>query len=150
VRRAIDTLLINRVNKLTIGERIAAGRRCSHALVKALLYDPDPKVFAALLNNQRLREDDLLDLLASESVLKHQILMIADDKKWSYRYAIRKAIVTNPLTPRSTAAAQLRFLSRRDLREIHSDPATSVYVRRCIERLTTAAEQAPRRLRGVE
>jgi hypothetical protein len=40
----------------------------------------------------------------------------------------------NPSTPRSVAASQLRFLSRRDLRIIHDDPDTSTYVRRCIER----------------
>ena len=40
----------------------------------------------------------------------------------------------NPATPRSVAASQLRFLSRRDLRIIHDDPATSTYLRRCIER----------------
>jgi hypothetical protein len=40
----------------------------------------------------------------------------------------------NPSTPRSIAASQLRFLSRRDLRIIHDDPATSTYLRRCIER----------------
>jgi hypothetical protein len=150
VRRAIDTILVNRVDKLTLGERIAAARRCSLALIKMLLFDPDPKVFEALLNNQRLREDDLLDLLATNEVLRHQILMIADDRKWGSRYAIRKSIVLNGATPRSTAAAQLRFLSKRDLREIHSNPETSVYVRRCIERLKTEAEPAPRRLRGAE
>jgi len=40
----------------------------------------------------------------------------------------------NPLTPRSTAAAQLRYLTARDLRMIHGRQDTSVYLRRCIER----------------
>jgi hypothetical protein len=44
----------------------------------------------------------------------------------------------NPHTPRSTAASQLRFLSNRDLHQIHRHPATSVYLRRCIERLRPA------------
>ena len=41
----------------------------------------------------------------------------------------------NPRTPRSIAASQLRFLTAADLRQIHRHPATSVYLRRCIERL---------------
>lgn len=135
VRRSIDTVLLNRVDKLTLGERIASARRCSHALIKVLLFDPDPKVFAALLVNQRLREDDLLLLASSTEATREQLRMIGDDKRWSYRYAIRKALVLNPTTPRSTAAAQLRFLSRRDLVAIHRNPATSVYMRRCIERI---------------
>jgi hypothetical protein len=135
VRRAIDTLLLLRVDKLTLGEKIAAARSCSHALVKALLFDPDPKVFAALLINQRLREDDLLHLLGSTRVTAEQLTLLGGDHRWSYRYAVRKGLVLNPLTPRSIAASQLRYLSRRDLVTIYSRPDTSTYLRRCIETL---------------
>jgi len=135
VRRAIDTQLVNRADKLSLGERISSARRCSPALIKVFLYDPHPQVFEALLVNKRLREDDLLALIASERATKEQLLMIAGDMKWSYRYAIRKALVLNPHTPRSAAASQLRYLSPRDLRSIHSNPETSVYLKRCIERI---------------
>ena len=100
-----------------------------------MLYDPHPKVFESLLVNKRLRGDDILALIASHRATPDQLLMIAGDSKWSYRYAIRKALVLNPSTPRSAAASQLRYLSARDLRSIHSNPETSVYLRRCIERL---------------
>ena len=136
VRRAIDTQLLLRVEKLTIGERIASAHRCSHALIGFFLYDPTPKVFESLLINKRLREDDLLALINSSRATVEQLRMIAHDPRWSYRYAIRKALVLNPSTPRSAAASQLRYLSRRDLVQIHGAPETSVYLRRCIERLT--------------
>jgi hypothetical protein len=135
VRRAIDTLLLTRVDKLTLGERIASARRCSPALIKIFLFDPDPKVFAALLVNQRLREDDLVLLASSPQAPVENLAMLGADNKWSFRYAIRKALVLNPLTPRSIAASQLRFLSRRDLLSIHENPSTSTYLRRCIERM---------------
>ena len=134
-RRAIDTILLNRVDKLSLGERISAARRCSQVLIKVFLFDPDPKVFASLLVNQRLREDDLLYLLSSTQATPEQLRMIGDDRRWSFRYAIRKALVLNALTPRSTAAAQLRFLSRRDLVLLHKNPSISTYLKRCIERL---------------
>jgi hypothetical protein len=135
VRRAIDTVLLTRVDKLTVGEKIASAKRCSPALIKIFLFDPDPKVFASLLINQRLREDDLLLLASSAQASVEQLAMLAADNKWSTRYAIRKALVLNPLTPRSVAASQLRFLSRRDLVHIHENPSTSIYLRRCIERM---------------
>ncbi len=141
VRRAIDTILLTRVDKLTLGERIASARRCSQALIKVFLFDPDPKVFAALLVNQRLREDDILFLASSPRATPEKLVLIAADAKWSYRHSVRKALVLNPLTPRATAASQLRFLSRRDLNAIHGNPQTSVYVRRCIERLYSSDEQ---------
>jgi len=137
VRRAIETILVNKVDKLTIGERITCAKRCSHALIKELMWDPDPKVFAALLINQRVREDDLLVIASSDRSTTQQLQILANDPKWSYRCAIRKALVMNPLTPRSAAASLLRSLTPRDLRVIHRNPKTTVYVRRCIERLTS-------------
>ncbi len=142
VRRAIDTVLLTRVDKLSLGERIASARRCSLALIKIFLFDPDPKVFAALLVNQRLREDDLLLLASSPQATAEKLALIAADSKWSFRHRIRKALVLNPLTPRSVAASQLRFLSRRDLNAIHGNPQTSVYMRRCIERIYEQRELA--------
>lgn len=135
VRRAIDTQLLLRLEKLTLGERIASARRCSHALVKVFLADSNPRVFGIVLANARVREDDILAVIASRQTTSEQLQLIANDQKWSYRYAVRKALVLNPATPRSAAATQLRFLTPKDLRLIHSNPSTSTYLRRCIERL---------------
>ena len=135
VRRAIDNALVLRVDKLTLGERVSSARACSPALIKVFLYDPDPKVFAALLINKRLREDDVLALVSSDRATAEQLLLIASDAKWSFRYAVRKALVLNPVTPRSAAASQLRYLTRLDLNRIHANPETSTYLRRCIERM---------------
>ena len=135
VRRAIDTQLLIRVEKLSLGERVSSARRCSPALIKAFLFDPHPKVFESLLVNKRLRQDDLLALINSGRATVDQLRMIAEDTRWSYRYEIRKAIVLNPLTPRASAASQLRYLSGQDLDRIHANPHTSVYLRKCIERL---------------
>lgn len=140
VRRAIDTQLLLRIDKLSLGEKIACARACSHALIKALLFELDPKVFAALLINPRLREDDLLLVAGSARASQEQLRMLGNDLKWSNRYAIRKALVMNPQTPRAVAASQLRYLSRRDLAGIHGRAETSVYVRRCIEKLREAVE----------
>jgi hypothetical protein len=145
VRRAIDTQLLARVTQLTLGQRITTARRCSSALIKHFLYDPDPKVFVALLVNQRLREDDLLALIASGRATREQLSLLANDIKWSFRYALRRALVLSPTTPRAIAAAQLRHLTVADLRNIYHRAETSVYLRRCIERLR--AETVRERIR---
>jgi hypothetical protein len=138
VRHAIERRLLLHVDTLSLGEKIAAAKRCSATLIRIFLFDPDAKVFAALLINQRLREEDLLLLAGSESASPEKLQLLASDRKWSFRYAIRRALVMNPSTPRSTAASQLRFLSRHDLRIIHEHPDTSTYLRRCVERLAPA------------
>jgi hypothetical protein len=138
VRRAIDNQLLLDVSTLSLGQKIASARACSAALIKVFLFDPDPKVFASLLINPRLREDDLLTVASSERAHPEQLRLLATDRKWSTRYLIRRAVAMNPITPRAAAASQLRFLNRRDLRAIHGSPSTSVYLRRCIERLEPA------------
>ncbi len=135
VRHAIENQLLLRIDKLSLGEKITAAKRCSTALIRVLLFDPDPRVFGALLNNQLLREEDLLVLAVSEKASEEKLQLLAWDRKWSFRYAIRRALVMNPSTPRSAAASQLRFLTLRDLRTIHDHPATSTYLRRCVERI---------------
>jgi len=147
VRRAIDTQLLMKVEEMAVGERVAAARRCSLALIKVFLFDRDAKVFASLLINQRLREEDLLFYASSPRAGAEQLGMIAADPKWSFRYAIRRALALNPITPRAAAAAQLRYLRKDDLKKIHSHPDTSVYVRRCIERLASHASSSPRQKR---
>lgn len=144
VRRAIDNQLLLKVGKLSPGEKIASARRCSQALIRQFLFDDDPRVFASLLVNQRLREEDLVMLVSSNRPSAEHLQILAADRKWSSRYAIRRALVMNPLTPRSIAASQLRFLTPADRRDIHSRPETSVYLQRCIERL----DRRPGGLRG--
>ncbi|HEX2834621.1 MAG TPA: hypothetical protein VHW00_16535 [Thermoanaerobaculia bacterium] len=135
VRRAIDTQLVNRLEKLSLGERISSARRCGTTLIRAFLFDPHPRVFESLLVNPRLREDDLLLLASSDRATHEQLRMLGDDPKWSYRYAIRKALVLNAQTPRAVAASQLKYLSKRDLRQLHANPDLSLFLRKCIERL---------------
>lgn len=144
VRRAIDNQLIARAGELTLGQKISSARRCSPALIKIFLFDPDSRVFGALLVNPLLREEELLYYAASPNAGPAQLALLAADSKWSYRYAIRKALAANPLTPRSAAAAQLRYLRAHDLKKIHAHPNTSVYMRRCIERLSVHASSATR------
>lgn len=138
VRRAIDHQLVNRVTKLALGEKIAIARLCSREVAQVLLRDPDPKVFAAVLTNPRLSEDDVVAKIATGACTTEQLRVISNDRKWSYRLPVRKALVLNPETPRAIAATQLRHLSKVDLRQLRTNPSISLFLKRCIERLLDA------------
>ncbi len=133
VRRAIDNQLVGALQKLTLGERISMAKTCSRELIKVLVRDPDSRVFTGLLNNGRLREEDLVEFVRAERVPAQHLRLIGDHFKWGSRYAIRRALAFNPQTPRAIAATQLRFLTREDRALLMKDPATSVYLRRCLE-----------------
>lgn len=141
IRRAIDAQLLTGLAKRTLGERISAAKCCSREVGEALMADPDMRVFAALLNNPRLREDDVVAFVQSERAAAEHLRLIAAHTKWGCRYAIRRAIAFSPFAPRAVAASQLRFLRKDDRDGLYRHPATSVYLRRCLE----ALERNPRR-----
>ncbi len=135
VRRAIDQQMLMRLPKITLGEKIAAARACSRELIRALLTDPNPRVFEALLVNPRLTEPDLVTHISSNRASGPQLAAIAASPKWSYRRAIRRALVINTDTPKAIVASQVRHLTRREMEEIAKHPQASAYVKMCIRRL---------------
>jgi len=135
VRRAIDAHLRTAIRKLTLGEKISVARQCSRELIPEFFGESDAKVFDALLVNPRMTEEILVAFAAGTDVSGVQLTQIATHSKWSARYPIRRALVLNPRTPRSIAASILRHLRRDDLELLIRRDDTSVYLRRCIERL---------------
>lgn len=134
VRRAIDQQLIGRLPKLTIGERVTTAKSCSRELIRAMLFDPDPKVFRSLLINPRLSEDTLIFYIGQDEAGARQISLIADDRRWKFRPAIREAILKSPNAPKSVAASQIPHLPAPRLREIARLPELSTYLKVCIDR----------------
>lgn len=135
IRIAIDAQMLNAIPKLTLGEKIATAKSCSRDVGKALAGDPDLRVFSALLGNARLREDDLVAFLQSDRAVSEHLKLVAAHSKWGFRYPVRRALAFSARTPRAIAASQLRYLRREDRDALYRHPDTSVYIRRCIERL---------------
>lgn len=142
VRAAIDAQLLGALPRLTLGEKLSTAKSCSREVGKALAADPDLRVFAALLSNPRLREDDLVAFLQGERAGAEHMRLVADHPKWGFRYAVRIAVASSPVAPRAVAASQLRHLKREDREAIARNPGTSTYIRRCVEALGSAAGRA--------
>ena len=134
-RRAIDQQMLVRLPKVTLGEKITAARLCSRDLVRALMLDPSPRVFEALLVNPRLVEPDLLNHIGSGRATSHQLSLIAANPKWGFRITVRRALVLNSETPNGVAAAQLPYLPKGELVSLLRHPRISAYVKKCIQRL---------------
>ncbi|MGE5233230.1 MAG: hypothetical protein ACM3OB_03895 [Acidobacteriota bacterium] len=129
VRRAADERLIERVPRLSVGERIAVARRASSAVLSHLRHDPTPRVIAALLENPRLTEGTLLPLLAGDASVPAVLAIIAQDPRWGTRYPVRVALCRNPRTPVPTALGLLPGLRKVDLGAVESDPRLAGAVR---------------------
>ncbi len=134
-RRAIDVQLLARLPKVTLGEKITAARICSRELVRALMLDPSPRVFEAVLVNPQLVEPDLLNHIGSGRATGLQLSLVAANPKWGFRITVRRALVLNPETPKGVAAAQLPYLPKGELVSLLRHPQISAYVKKCIQRI---------------
>jgi hypothetical protein len=135
VRRAIDQQMLARLPKITLGEKITAARLCSRDLVRALMLDPSPRVFEALLVNPRLVEPDLLNHIGSGRATPQQLALVSSNPKWGFRISVRRALVLNAETPRGVAASQLPHLPKGDLLTLLKHPGISPYVKKCIQKV---------------
>jgi hypothetical protein len=108
--------------------RLAVGEE-----LKSLLYHPSPEVLYALLENPAL-DDSLVGLLLSRKDLPTEILEnIAARKNFLKSYAIKRALVFHPSSPRLVGLRLLRDLYLMDLVQFSLSPSASAELKRHAE-----------------
>lgn len=120
VRRAAENAVRSRLPGLASGERMAIARLAGGRLLQIMAADPDARVIAALLDNPRLREQDLTPILTEGRGHTDSLQQIASHRRWSNRPTIRRALCLNSRTPALTALTLLPSLSKGDLEAVLS------------------------------
>ena len=133
VRRQAERKLIHQIQSMSLGEKVAMARRAHRAIFPALIAGSDDKILAALLDNPRLVENDLVVLLATGRPPLEFISTVARHHRWGRNYPVRRAIVECSDTPLPLALSILVQLSKKDQRAIAERDGVS-------ERVRTAAE----------
>src|SRR5262249_310353 len=142
VKIAADQALINRLEKISIGEKLSLGLRASGRVAGALLLDPEVRVMHAALENSRLTESGVIRALMRHGPSAALVEAVWHHSKWSVRREVRIALLRNEHTPLARAVEFARTLphalvhevlqgSRLPanirsyvLRELHQDSAT--------------------------
>jgi len=106
VKIAIEQLILDRVEKLSLGERLTLAKRGSTRVAEKLLIDSDPRVVELAMNNPFLTEACIIRTLMRDPVEPKFVEKIARHPKWSLRTDVRCALLRNPNTP---MAAALQF-----------------------------------------
>jgi hypothetical protein len=97
------------------GLRIAAARGTRREALDRLMHDRDERVIAALLDNPRIIERDVVRIAAMRPTTAEILERIAAHPRWASRAAVRKALAFNPATPAPLARHLLPTLLRQDL-----------------------------------
>jgi hypothetical protein len=98
-----------------------------------LLHDPSPRVVRALLENRKLREEDVLIIANRKNITPDVLDAIAKNGKWSESYPIRLALAKNPKTPLSVSLSTVRFLRLFDIAEMTRNPHIPLVFRHKVE-----------------
>ncbi len=101
---------------MPLGTRRSAARTTDRNTLDRLLHDRDHRVIAILLENPRLVERDVIKIVAMRPTRPEILEVIARHRRWSSRYAVRKALACNPYTPAPITRRLLPVLLRQDVR----------------------------------
>ncbi len=126
VRRHAEKKLLERLPKLTLGEKIALARRAHRPILRSLLGSVEVEVLEALLDNFRMVENDVLLMIHVAGAGVSGVLpTIARHRRWGSCHAVRQAIARCPHAPLPIALAALVQLSSGDVRRLLRSPDLS-------------------------
>jgi hypothetical protein len=143
VRTRAEAVLKERLAEMRLGEKIALARAATPALLFPLIQEPEPRIVEAVLQNPRLREEDLLYAIGRERVARSLLEVVADARRWREAPAVRLALVLQPSTPLPLALAQISGLMTRDLRRVSATTALRPLLRAAAQRVLEERGGAP-------
>ncbi|MBZ5703990.1 MAG: hypothetical protein LAN63_01415 [Acidobacteriia bacterium] len=118
IKKAADESLVNRLETISTGERLALAHRASGRVAGALLLDPEARVIHAALENSRLTEAAVIQGLTRYDASAAFVEGVCRDAKWSVRREIRIALLRNEKTPLARALEFAHALPAALVREI--------------------------------
>jgi hypothetical protein len=104
VKIGIEQSIMDRLENMSLGERISLAKRGSTRIAEALLRDPELIVIELALVNSHLTEACVVrTLMIDEGVDERFVQLVANHPKWSLRTDVRAALLRNPKTPMGVA-----------------------------------------------
>lgn len=135
VRRRAENRLLQRIPRMSLGERIALARRCHRELFLSLFETRDEKIIEALLENPRMTERDLGSAMLRLDLPPSFYGALIRNPKWCYRRDLRLKVAQNPATPLPLALSALAELGLLELKTICKDRTAPESVRDAASRL---------------
>jgi hypothetical protein len=118
IKKAAEEALLNRLETISLGEKVSLARRASARVAGALLLDAEPRVIQAALENPQLTEASVIRALAHRDVPVAFVHTVCCHSKWSLRREIRITLLRNKNTPLPRALEFVRALAPPTAREV--------------------------------
>ncbi|MDQ7786318.1 MAG: hypothetical protein RDU01_01800 [Thermodesulfovibrionales bacterium] len=130
--------ILQKIQKLTVSERIHLALRGGKEIRTLLLRDPNKEVSLTVLENPKITDQEVEIITRSRSVSDEALRKITKKREWMKSYSIILAVVTNPKTPPGVALPLLSELKTRDLSILEKNRNVSEGVRSTAKKLSRA------------
>ena len=118
VKMIAEDAIINRVETISSGERLALAKQGTTRIAAALLADPEERVIICALDNARLTEPNVVTALMRDDVPENLVRTVAAHPKWSIRNEVQIALLKSEQLPLARAIQLADALSSKTLREV--------------------------------
>lgn len=115
--------------ELTLGERRAKARSTDRNVITRLLFDQDPLVIAHLLQNPRIREQDVLRIASRRPTGSAILRGLFQHPRWGIQRPIQAALAQNPYSPLEIGLGLVGVLDLETLRKISRDAGLHAILR---------------------
>jgi hypothetical protein len=107
--------LLQKIQQLTVGERIALALRGGQEIRSILLKDSNKEVVLTVLKNPRITETEVELVAHSRNIPEEALRTIHKNREWMKNYAINLALVNNPKTPPGIGITLVSGLRLKDI-----------------------------------
>ena len=118
VKVIAEDAIVNRMETISSGERLALAKQGTTRIAAALLTDPEERVMLAALDNARMTEPHIVAALMRDEVPEHLVRSVCGHPKWSLRNEIQIALLRNQSTPFNKVVELVQRLSSKSLRDV--------------------------------
>jgi len=133
-----ELTILQRVQKLSVSEKILIALRGGREIRNILLRDPNKEVALTVLENPKITETEVELIARSRSISDEALRKITKKREWMKNYSIRSALVTNPKTPTGLAIQLVSDLKTKDLVSLEKNKNVAEGVRVTAKRILRA------------
>ncbi|HKT25229.1 MAG TPA: hypothetical protein VJR04_11535 [Terriglobales bacterium] len=130
-----EQLLIDKLEAISLGERINMARRASAGIASALLLQSERTVIEAALQNPRMTEAGIVKAVSAAESAGTLIEIVVEHTKWSLRREIQLAVLRRPEAPEAIVMQVARTLPRPVIYELLKElrlPERKAELQRCL------------------
>lgn len=134
--------ILQRIQKLTVGEKLHLALRGGKEIRAVLLRDPNKEVVLKVLENQRLTDGEV-EMIARNPAFPVEVLRtIAKNREWIKKYSILLPLVSNPKTPAGISISLISHVRLNDLLFLEKNRNIPNALREAVRRYIKIKRQA--------